>query len=73
MHRALRRVFVAEGDMMKRAPRKNIAQRDGGEHYFMDVPEARRLTEATKAQTIYYRQEEVKGSKTAREQRMIEE
>ena len=51
----------AKVQLRKRAPRATIAQRTYDGRYIKDVPEARKLSEATKSQIIYARQQEIKA------------
>lgn len=66
-------LITAKGKMRKRKPRQTIAQRDEDGRYIKDVPEVRRITEATRSQLIYDRQKEVMSDRTEGVQRMKKE
>lgn len=66
-------LLTAKGTLRKRAPRQTVAQRSYDGRYIQDIPEARRLTEATRSQIIYDRQKEIKDDKTTGVQRMKKE
>lgn len=54
----------ARGELRRRAPRQTKSQRGPNGKYVPDVPEARQLTDATRNQIIYMRQQEVKDDRT---------
>ena len=66
-------LFNAKGALRKRAPRQTKAQRGPTGKYIPDIEEARRLTEASRTEIIYIRQNELKDSKTEGVQRLKKE